>query len=158
MPNQNPALSARDGLSAWQRLFGWTCVAGYVIALFMATATTITISIAALACIFLLLIGIRLMAVAFALMPKGSARVRAAATGDLPLITLLIPLYREADVLPDLVGAIDRLDYPAGRLDVKLLIEADDAETMQVAQAMQAHRRFDVIPVPPARRALNPRH
>ena len=157
MPNQNPALSARDGLSAWQRLFGWTCVAGYVTALFMATATTITISIAALACIFLLLIGIRLMAVAFALMPKGSARVRAAATGDLPLITLLIPLYREADVLPDLVGAIDRLDYPAGRLDVKLLIEADDAETMQVAQAMQAHRRFDVIPVPPGAPRTKPK-
>lgn len=157
LPNQNPTLSARDGLSVWQRLFGWVAVTGYVTALFLATSTTIAVTVAVLAGVFLLLIAIRLMAVAFALTPSRPARARAAAAGDLPVITLLIPLYREADVLPDLVGAISRLDYPADRLDVKLLIEADDAGTLQVAQAMQAHRRFDVIPVPPGAPRTKPK-
>lgn len=157
LPNQHPMFSARDGLSVWQRLFGWTCVAGYVTALFMATATTIAITIAALAGIFLLLIAIRLMAVAFALMPQRRGRPRVAVAGDLPVITLLIPLYREAAVLPDLVAAMTAIDYPAERLDVKLLIEADDADTMRVAQAMQAQVRFEVIPVPPGAPRTKPK-
>src|SRR5690606_32178767 len=85
LPNRHPALSARDGLSVWQRLFGWTYVAGYLTALCMATAATLAITIAALAAIFLLLIGIRLMAAAFALTPKRPPRAHIAAAGDLPV-------------------------------------------------------------------------
>jgi hypothetical protein len=157
LPGQRPDLSARDGLSIWQRLFGWLAVAGYATALFAATATTITITTIVLAGIFLMLITIRLLAVAFALMPRRAPRTRATPAGDLPIITLLIPLYREAEVLPDLITAIANIDYPTDRLDVKLLIEADDAETLRVAQAMRTHRRFEVIPVPPGAPRTKPK-
>lgn len=132
-------------------------MAGLVTALFMATAATIAITIAVLAGIFLMLIAIRLLAVAFALVPQGPARARPSPTADLPVITLLIPLYREAEVLPDLINAIANIDYPADRLDVKLLIEADDADTLKVAQVMQTHRRFEVIPVPPGEPRTKPK-
>lgn len=51
---------------------------------------------------------------------------------DLPVYTLLIPLYKEARVLKPLVEAIKRLEYPVGRLEVLLLIEEDDMD-MQTA-------------------------
>lgn len=74
LPRQNPALSARDGLSPWQRLFGWTVVTGYVAALFAVTAATLAITIAVLVGILLILIVIRLLAVAFALLSRFIAR------------------------------------------------------------------------------------
>jgi cellulose synthase/poly-beta-1,6-N-acetylglucosamine synthase-like glycosyltransferase len=158
LPIQNPALSARDGLSVWQRLFGWAAVAAYAVALFGATAITLATTIVVLAGLFLVLILIRLLAVASALASRRSPKARAfEAGGVLPLITLLIPLYREADVLPDLIAAIGDLDYPADRLDVKLLIEADDGDTLRVAHDLLVHRRFEVIPVPPGQPRTKPK-
>ncbi len=48
---------------------------------------------------------------------------------DLPVVTILLPLYRERDVAGALVKRISRLDYPADKLDVCLVLEADDQTT-----------------------------
>lgn len=72
------------------------------------------------------------------------------AEADLPPYTVLVPLYREPDILPLLADALDRLDYPRALLDVKLLLEADDAETLAAARALALDQRFDVIAVPPS--------
>src|SRR5262249_12671749 len=55
----------------------------------------------------------------------------------LPIYTVLVPAYREASVLPILAKALSELDYPHHRLDVKLLLEADDRETIAAARALQ---------------------
>jgi hypothetical protein len=57
------------------------------------------------------------------------------ATGDddLPTYTVLAPLYREGPVVGDLIAALHRLDWPAEKLDIKLLVEADDTETRALA-------------------------
>ncbi len=57
---------------------------------------------------------------------------------DLPIYTILCPLYREAGVLPQLVDACAAFDYPASLLDVKLLLEADDTETLEVVKRLPA--------------------
>ena len=79
------------------------------------------------------------------------------ADANLPVITLLIPLYKEAAVLPDLLGAIGALDYPRHKLDVKLLIEADDAETLQAIRETNACSLFEVIPAPPGAPRTKPK-
>jgi glycosyltransferase XagB len=53
----------------------------------------------------------------------------------LPIYTILVPLYKEASVLPTLLLGMSRLDYPATKLDVKLLLEEDDLETRQAVEA-----------------------
>ncbi len=67
---------------------------------------------------------------------------------DLPVYTILIPLYRETEVLPKLVEAIGRLDYPKAKLDVKLLLEEDDTETIRVARASRLPSHFQIVIVP----------
>ncbi len=67
---------------------------------------------------------------------------------DLPIYTILCPLYREAGVLPQLVDACAAFDYPASLLDVKLLLEADDTETLEVVKTYPLPGYFDVIVVP----------
>lgn len=47
----------------------------------------------------------------------------------LPVYSVLVPLYREAAVVPRLVTALSALDYPPEKLDIKLVVEADDHET-----------------------------
>jgi len=63
----------------------------------------------------------------------------------LPRYTILVPMYREAAVLPGLVRALKALDYPAALLDIKLVLEADDAETIAAAQAVAG---FEIVLVP----------
>ena len=45
---------------------------------------------------------------------------------ELPHYTVVVALYREASVVDDLVKAIDALDYPKGKLDIKLVVEQRD--------------------------------
>lgn len=68
---------------------------------------------------------------------------------QLPVYTILLPLYREADMLAQLVDGIQALDYPQDRLDVKLLLEEDDLETRLAAADLDLPDCFDVLVVPP---------
>ncbi len=67
---------------------------------------------------------------------------------DLPVYTILLPVYREAGMLKQLVGGIEQLNYPMSRLDVKLLLEEDDVETLEAAKSMGLPDSFDIIVVP----------
>ena len=58
------------------------------------------------------------------------------ADADLPMYTILLPVYREANMLPQLVAGIEALDYPEDRLDVKLLLEADDGDTLDAVSTL----------------------
>ena len=47
----------------------------------------------------------------------------------LPVITLLVPLYREREIADQLVTRLEALDYPRECLDVLLILEDDDRTT-----------------------------
>src|SRR5918992_18879 len=49
----------------------------------------------------------------------------------LPVVTILIPLYKEKLTLPYLIESISKIDYPKNKLDVRVLIEHDDEETQE---------------------------
>ncbi len=55
----------------------------------------------------------------------------------LPVYTILVPLYKEAGIVARLVRDINALDYPRTRLDVKLLCEEDDIETIEMIRGMR---------------------
>jgi len=67
---------------------------------------------------------------------------------QLPVYTILLPVYREAALLVQLVDGILTLDYPNHRLDVKLLLEEDDVETRDAAADMDLPDCFDLSVVP----------
>ncbi|MBV8086831.1 MAG: glycosyltransferase [Chloroflexi bacterium] len=67
---------------------------------------------------------------------------------ELPVYTILIPLYHETEVLSLLVRAIDRIDYPKAKLDVKLLLEEDDTETIHAARKAGLPSHFKLVVVP----------
>jgi len=68
----------------------------------------------------------------------------------LPTYTVLVPMYKEPDVLPILAGALRRLDYPMSKLDIKLVLESEDHETINAARALKLEEIFEIIQVPPS--------
>jgi glycosyltransferase XagB len=69
---------------------------------------------------------------------------------DLPRYTILVPLHREANVLDPLVKALSGLRYPAGKLQILLLLEKDDEETQVAAAAMDMPGHFEILTAPDA--------
>ncbi|HVZ12955.1 MAG TPA: glycosyltransferase, partial [Bauldia sp.] len=67
----------------------------------------------------------------------------------LPVYTVLVPLYREAHLVDELVASLDALDWPRRRLDIKLLVESVDPETVAaVTRAVRDRPAFEVLVVP----------
>jgi len=61
--------------------------------------------------------------------------IAALTDNELPLYTILVPAYREANVVGALMANLSRLEYPPDKLEILLLLEADDEETRQAAIA-----------------------
>lgn len=85
------------------------------------------------------------------------AEVQALDPDNLPIYTILVPAREEATVLPVLTDALERLDYPKDRLDVKLLLEADDVATIQAARAAHLPSYMEIVVVPVAEPRTKPK-
>lgn len=66
----------------------------------------------------------------------------------MPSYAVLVPLYDEAAVLPQLVASLARLDYPADRLDLLLVLESRDAKTRQAAAKLVLPVNMRIVVVP----------
>ncbi|WP_325050177.1 GspE/PulE/PilB domain-containing protein [Cohnella faecalis] len=67
---------------------------------------------------------------------------------DLPPYTILVPMYKESGVIPQLIRNLEKLDYPKAKLDVRLLIETDDIEAQELIQKMKLPSYYTVLVVP----------
>ena len=85
------------------------------------------------------------------------AEVAALEDQDLPVYTILVPMYKEPDTLPILSSALRRMDYPLSKLDVKLVLEEDDMETIQAAKDLGLEGIFEIIRVPPSQPKTKPK-
>jgi len=68
--------------------------------------------------------------------------------GPLPRYTVMVALYREADVARQLVTSLRRIDWPHSLLDIKLVCEADDKATIAALQALNLDAHFEIVEVP----------
>ena len=65
-----------------------------------------------------------------------------------PSYTIFSPLYKEWEVVPQFVSAINRLDYPKDKLQVQLLLEENDKETIAKVKEFELPNNFQIIIVP----------
>lgn len=68
----------------------------------------------------------------------------------LPVYSILVPLYHETRSIPGLIQALENLDYPKTKLDVKFIVEADDGETMAAIHSARPPGFIEVVRVPPS--------
>ena len=80
-----------------------------------------------------------------------SAMPKAAGRDDLlPSYSVIVPLYREAHMVPVLARSLLALDYPHDRLQIILAVESDDAETVNAVEPLDGVTPFEVVRVPPS--------
>ncbi len=157
----HPDQSAADGVAFWQIATTLTLVGSCVGAAAISFRDTLTLVSALLSIVFLITVMLRLVA-AGQLLGKAWTKRRQPALGgiadsELPVYTVLVPLFRETSVLPDLVAALCALDYPAPKLDIKLILESVDTETIAAARAMDLPGCFDIIVVPDGQPRTKPK-
>lgn len=169
---KQPELSAGTPIWTWQ-VMAVTVLSGLAVggALVMPGATMILVSLL-IAFPFLIAVAFRLVTLTTFMVTTGTAppepmqcertgaaerEVLSRADDSLPVYSILVPLFRESAVLPDLVRALSRMDYPAAKLDVILILEGADLETRRVAAALRMPAYFRIVIVPDAEPRTKPK-
>ncbi len=130
-------------------------MAGLATSVLLYTEPTLFWAGIVLSAIFGSIILLRIMAALWSQLPRSSPADLPA--HNLPTIAYLIALKDEAAVMGQLIHAISQLDYPRHKLEVKLLIEADDHRTMAAARAADRPSWVEIIPVPPGHPRTKPK-
>ncbi len=89
--------------------------------------------------------------------PVSDEDVAALDDRDLPIYTILVPVYQEAEILADLLEAVNNLDYPTTKLDIKVLLEDDDLDTIEAFRRLNMPSHFHGIIVPSAQPKTKPK-
>jgi cellulose synthase/poly-beta-1,6-N-acetylglucosamine synthase-like glycosyltransferase len=71
--------------------------------------------------------------------------------------TVMIPAYREPEVINELIQRVSQFEYPPDKLDVKLLIEADDVVTIKAIGESLPGDQFELVKIPPAEPRTKPK-
>ncbi|PPB81182.1 cellulose synthase/poly-beta-1,6-N-acetylglucosamine synthase-like glycosyltransferase [Albidovulum inexpectatum] len=75
----------------------------------------------------------------------------------LPVVSVMVPLFREDDIAPRLVRRLGRIDYPKELLDILLVVEEDDCETRAVLGRRPLPGWMRVVTVPRGALRTKPR-
>jgi cellulose synthase/poly-beta-1,6-N-acetylglucosamine synthase-like glycosyltransferase len=159
-----PDFSAATPFPIWQQTIMLAVPAIFTAALILFDGLAFALWSLTLALPFLMIAVVRLVAVWHVL--KRQPKVGRAPVGDrrfdtrLPTFSVLIPVYREEAVIPGLVAAMRRLDYPPDRLEILFITEAHDHPTRHALLRTGLAPTMRVVAVPggPPRtkpRALN---
>lgn len=76
---------------------------------------------------------------------------------DLPIYTILCPLYKEAHVIPQFVEAISAMDWPKNKLEVMLLLEEDDTYSVEAVKRMKLPSYIRAVVVPDSQPKTKPK-
>jgi cellulose synthase/poly-beta-1,6-N-acetylglucosamine synthase-like glycosyltransferase len=111
---------------------------------------------------YLVVIFYKLACVGLSLLKRMDIRISAAEIEglkdeNLPGYTILVPLYKETEVAEKIVRNISALDYPSDKLDVKLLLEEDDAATIEACRRANLPPHFQTIVVPHSKPKTKPK-
>ena len=66
----------------------------------------------------------------------------------LPIYTILIPLYQEINKLESIISSVVELNYPKHKLDVKIIVEADDYLLIKKLFIMKLPSYIHLLKVP----------
>lgn len=150
-----PVVSAQSLLSVGQRRILLAIGLSILIGLTFKTILTLGILIGVVTILYVTTVTYRFMLFIRSVNTDRVVRVSDKEARDfpsdlLPTYTILIPAFKEPEVIHLLLEKIARLEYPRSKLDVKVLIEADDDETIAAIGDADPGPQFELVFVPPA--------
>ncbi|HUN08604.1 MAG TPA: glycosyltransferase [Aggregatilineales bacterium] len=149
---QNPAQSASTVFTYWQKVVFWGLGLLLVLALILDTITTLQVIVVLFSLVYVIGVFYKLVISLASFVNDGHGvtkeHIAELSDAELPIYSILVPVYKEPEVVPRLLKALARMDYPKEKLDVLVLMEADDAETIESAKAARPPSFFRFIIVP----------
>ena len=168
-------LSAREGLNQWKpqhsakrtvtgrQIFAMVLLGcAYLIFLLLAPRACFVATMAAVTVLYTVTFSFKALLTWLGASRKVDMDITAGAVADLtdaelPVCTVIVPVFREARVLPLLFQALRNIDYPASKLEVKLVLEEDDRETIAAAEALKPPGTFEIVRVPASQPRTKPK-
>jgi cellulose synthase/poly-beta-1,6-N-acetylglucosamine synthase-like glycosyltransferase len=145
--------SGRQVVTKTQKTIGLAAVVVVALCLTMALRLTVVVATAAASLAFLVCVLFK-----FVVSMSGATHERdrgvtdedvaALPDNELPTYTILVPVYREANVVSDLIENLAGIDYPPEKLEILLLLEPDDLETIAAARAARPPESMTLLIVP----------
>lgn len=144
---ETPHFSSRLLGGTWQGVLFGTLLVALAAGLLLARVQTWVVFHSAMSIFFFSCIVLRLAA---AIAPRRKRVVRQPDAGiPPPVYSVLVALRDEADIIPELLVALGRLEWPRSRFEVKLICESDDRATIDAIKAVSPRPWVEVIEVPP---------
>jgi glycosyltransferase XagB len=143
-----PHQSARTVLTARQGFFTGLAIATLLFCVFAALHETALAVHTILSLLYMGTLWFRILLLIRQIRKPQSSAIIALPATTLPIYTVLIAIYRERDVVPQLIGAMQRLNWPPSRLDIKIVCEEDDAETLGALASIDLPSHFEIVLTP----------
>ena len=151
-----PTFSSSQRVSSGQQLW----VMGLMLAVvllwpLLSIATVLDVASFILTSLFACMIWLRLLAISERAEPY---MAKPEMNDDaLPVYSILVPLFRETRVLPQLISALQKLNYPANKLDIKLILEQTDTVMRRKVASLSLPTTMEVIVVPASHPQTKPK-
>ena len=159
---QNPELSARIVFSRGQKVGIAALVVVALVALIFWPAVVVISAITLISVVFfagtLFKFLIAMRGAKFDVVERVTdAQVAALHDSELPVYTVLVPVFREANIVGQLVGNLGQIDWPAEKLEVLILIEQEDTLTRDALAKASPPPNFHVVTIPKGAPQTKPR-
>ena len=157
LARSKPWASAHRRLSVGQVTCSVVVLMASVLVTSLYSVTLVLTVLQVLACLlFMLVVFLRCMCLMP--LPRGHGFVAPLLRdADLPVYTVLVPLFREISVLHKIISALSTLNYPTDKLDIKIILEENDRPMHLAVQSMELPWYFDIIIVPAGKPQTKPR-
>ncbi len=157
----SPRESAAQVFTPAQILFGYTLLVLVLWGLLNHTALTLSIVMSLVNLFYVSAIGFKLLlSLVGAVDRKHYTEVGDVASltdDELPVYTILVPVYNEPEIVSMLIKGLGQLDYPHEKLDVLLLLEEKDKVTIEAAKAAHPPQYIRFIYVPDSKPKTKPK-
>ncbi len=158
----NPALSARTVFSKSQKVWFVVALVVLAVALSLWPFETLIAFVTAVSFAYLLATGFKyivsLRGSRYDFVEQISVDEIASLIEDrLPVYTVLVPVFHEANIVGQLLENLGRLNYPRYKLEVLILVEEEDDETQAAIAATNPPFHFHTIVIPRGQPQTKPR-
>lgn len=147
LATEEPQFSAKHGAGAWHGFLAAAALACLIVWLWAAPATALLVLHGAAALFFLAIATLRLAA-AIRFRRARPAPLMRFSNAERPVYSVIVALHREAPVVADLVASLKALRWPRAKLEIKLVCEDGDRETLAALAGEKLDRRFEIVTVP----------
>jgi cellulose synthase/poly-beta-1,6-N-acetylglucosamine synthase-like glycosyltransferase len=161
-----PHLSAHNGMTLRQRKVVISLLFVVVLGFGLQPRVTGIVVISLTTFVYTAVIAVRLLLIVNSLdhdQQSSEATAFLIPDHELPFASVLVPAYKEPEILRDLLAALSELNYPEERLELLLVLEGDDEITISAARELLADdtlrlsKCLRIIEVPPAEPRTKPK-